>query len=417
MSRQAIYLLGGYQSDFSRNIAREGGTLAQLFIDTVRAGLASTQLNPADIEVGHVGNFVAPLFTGQAHLGGFFGHVDPAMAHMPASSHEAACASGSMALLAAMANLESGRYDLACVLGIEMMRNVAGDQAGANLRPAAWADKEWQHTPYVWPCAFDKLIDLYDSRYGVDKAHLATISRQNFDNARGNPNAQGRSWQFTEQSFSEDEQENPTISGRIRRQDCGQISDGAAVVFLATEQRAREYARKRGISLDSIPQIKGWGHVNAPLLFEEKLRLFEQVPRNNPQQDYLLPHVRELFRQTLKRAGMADIHAIDGMEVHDCFNITEYMVIDHCGLYAPGEAWKAIEAGDHAPGGRLPINMSGGLIGGGHPVGATGVRMALDCYKQVTTTACGYQLEGAKNMMTFNLGGSTTTCASLIIGR
>jgi acetyl-CoA C-acetyltransferase len=409
MSTERIYILGGYQSDFSRNVAREGGTLAELFIDTVRRGLEATQLDATQVEVGHVGNFVAPLFTGQAHLGGLFGHVDPAMAYMPASSHEAACASGSMAILAAMANLESGRYGLACVLGIEMMRNVSGDLAANNLRPAAWVDKEWQQTPFVWPCAFADMIDLYQRRYGLDKAHLAAISQQNYANARNNPNAQTRAWQFGEQSFGEDDAANPVISGSIRRQDCGQVSDGAAVVFLANEARAMEYAQRRGISLASIPVIKGWGHVNAPLLFEEKLRLAQQQP-------VLFPHVRELFRQTLARAGMADIRAIDGMEVHDCFNITEYMVIDHCGLYAPGEAWKAIESGDIAPGGRLPINMSGGLIGGGHPVGATGVRMALDCFKQVTARAEGYQLERARNLMTFNLGGSTTTCASLIIG-
>jgi acetyl-CoA C-acetyltransferase len=409
MSAEPIYILGGHQSDFSRNIVREGGSIADLFIDTVRTGLAATQLDPSEIEVGHVANFVAPLFTGQAHLGGFFGHVDPAMANMPASSHEAACASGSMAMLAAMANLESGRYDLACVLGIEVMRNVPGEQAASNLRPAAWVDKEWQNTPYVWPCAFDGMIDVYENRYGLDKSHLAAISQQNYANARQNPNAQTRKWQFDEQSFGELDESNPIISGRIRRQDCGQVSDGAAVVFLATRSRAEVYAKARGISLDSIPMIKGWGHVNAPLLFEEKLRLSQN-------QDVIFPHVRELFRQTLSRAGMADISAIDGLEVHDCFNITEYMVLDHCGLYLPGEAWKGIEAGDIAPGGRLPINMSGGLIGGGHPVGATGVRMALDSYKQVTANAGGYQIEGARDVMTFNLGGSTTTCASLIVG-
>lgn len=409
MAKQAIYLLGGYQSDFSRNVMREGGRLANLFIDTVRSGIEATGLDPAEIEVGHVGNFVAELFSGQAQLGGFFGHVDPAMANMPASRHEAACASGSMAMLAAMADLESGRYQLACALGIEIMRNVPGDQAAANLRPAAWVDREWQQTPYVWPCAFDTLVEEYQQRYGLDKKHLAAISAQNFNSARNNPNAQTRNWQFSEHSFSEDEQANPTVVGNIRRHDCGQISDGAAVVFLATESRAREYAKARGIPLQAIPVIKGWGHVNAPMLLQEKLRHAEP-------QGYLFPHIRQLFSQTLARAGMADITAVDAMEVHDCFSITEYMVIDHCGLYSPGAAWKAIEAGDIAPGGRLPINPSGGLIGLGHPVGATGVRMALDAYKQVTGTAGAYQLDGARNLMTFNLGGSATTCASLVIG-
>ena len=410
MSREPIYILGGHQTDFARNWGREGGSIHELFIDTVRKGLAATQIDAGEVGVGHVGNFVASLFTGQSHLGGLFGHVDPAMANMPASSHEAACASGSMALMSAMADLEAGRYHLACVLGVEMMRNVSGDQGAENLRGAAWTGKEWGDTPYVWPCAFDNLIDVYDQRHGIDKAHLAAISQKNFHNASTNPNAQSRRWEFNDASFSEQDAANPVVSGRIRRQDCGQITDGAAVVFLATATKAREYAQRRGLRLEDIPTIKGWGHVNAPMLFAEKLRLSEGQP-------YVFPHIRQLFEQTLARAGMADISAIDGMEVHDCFNITEYMVIDHSGLYAPGDAWKAIEAGEVGAGGKLPINMSGGLIGLGHPVGATGVRMALDCYKQTTASADGYQIEGAKNMMTFNLGGSATTCASLIIGR
>lgn len=409
MSQQPVYILGGYQSDFARNWAREELGLFDMFSDTVQRGMASAQLDPADIEVGHVGNFVGDRFTGQAHLGGFFGHVDPAMAYVPASRHEAACASGSMALLAAMADLQAGHYQLACVLGLEMMRNVDGMQAAANLRPAAWVDKEWQDTSLVWPCAFDQLIETYQQRHGLDKAHLYAIARKNFANARNNPNAQTRGWQFDDNSFSDDDSANPVVSGQIRRQDCGQISDGAAVVFLATEQRARDYARQRGLTLADIPRIKGWGHINAPMLYREKLRLSEQ-------QADIFPHVRQLFAQTLARANMQGIGEVDGLEVHDCFNVTEYMVLDHCGLYRPGEAWRGIEDEVTVMGGALPINASGGLMGLGHPVGATGVRMALDCYKQVSGLAGNYQIEAARNMMTFNLGGSTTTCASLLIG-
>jgi len=409
MNQTPIYILGGYQSDFARNWSREDLTISDLFIDTVRTGLSDAKLEPAEIEVGHVGNFVAPLYTGQAHLGGFFGHVDPAMAYMPASSHEAACASGSMALMAAMSNLESGRYGLACVAGIEMMRT--GDLAvqGDNLRGAAWVGKEWAKAGSVWPCAFSDLIGEYEKKYGLDKAHLNVISKKAFDNARRNPNAQSRHWSFSDESFSDNDELNPVISGNIRRQDCGQVTDGAAVLFLATQEKAQEYANRRGLALESIPRIKGWGHINAPLLFQEKMRLAQEQP-------YLFPHIRTLFEQTLARAGLSDINAVDGMEVHDCFNITEYMIVDHTGLYAPGEAWKAIEEGVTQPDGALPVNVSGGLIGVGHPVGSTGVRMALDCYKQVTETSDGLQIDGAKNMMTFNLGGSTTTCASLVVG-
>ena len=88
----------------------------------------------------------------------------------------------------------------------------------------------------------------------------------------------------------------------------------------------------------------------------------------------------------------------------------------HLGLTAPGESWKAVEAGTIEMGGALPINPSGGLIGLGHPVGATGVRMALDAMKQVTGQAGDYQVEGAKTCQTLNIGGSTTTTVSLVVG-
>ena len=85
-------------------------------------------------------------------------------------------------------------------------------------------------------------------------------------------------------------------------------------------------------------------------------------------------------------------------------------------MTAPGESWKAIEEGRISLDGDFPINASGGLIGLGHPVGATGVRMLLDCSKQVTGQAGKAQISGAKNMATFNLGGSATTCVSFVVG-
>jgi len=91
------------------------------------------------------------------------------------------------------------------------------------------------------------------------------------------------------------------------------------------------------------------------------------------------------------------------------------MAIDHFGITGPGESWKAIENGELEIGGRVPVNPSGGLIGGGHPVGATGVRMLLDAARQVTGRAGDYQVEGARRVGTLNIGGSTTTTVSLVV--
>jgi len=93
------------------------------------------------------------------------------------------------------------------------------------------------------------------------------------------------------------------------------------------------------------------------------------------------------------------------------------MAIDHFGLTPPGQSWRAIESGDLWIGGRVPVNPSGGLIGGGHPVGASGVRMLLDAVKQVTGAAVDYQVPGARTAATLNIGGSATTSACFVVGR
>jgi acetyl-CoA C-acetyltransferase len=164
------------------------------------------------------------------------------------------------------------------------------------------------------------------------------------------------------------------------------------------------------MALEDLARIRGWGHRSAPISYERKVRASEGQP-------YVFPQVRRAIEDARIRAGVADLEEIDAVETHDCFTTTEYMAIEHLSLTAPGEAWKAIEAGDIAIGGRLPINPSGGLIGGGHPVGATGVRMALDAAKQVTGRAGEYQVDGARTVQTLNIGGSTTTTVSLVIGR
>ncbi|WEK58155.1 MAG: acetyl-CoA acetyltransferase [Candidatus Brevundimonas phytovorans] len=402
------YILGGWQSDFSKNWAREGMEMADGFSQAVGEGLAAVDLAPTDIDVGHVGNFVGDLFAGQGLLGGFFAMSHDDFDGLPTARHEAACASGSIALLAACADIESGRYGTAAVLGLELMRNVPGVTAAQHLGAAAWHGHEYGDATYVWPRAFSDLTDEYDRRYGIDERHLRRISEINFANAKTNPNAQTRGWGFNNLSFSDDDEANPVIEGRTRKSDCGQVTDGSAMVVLASAERAAEYARKRGIPLESLPRIKGWGHRSSPISYARKIAASEG-------QDYVFPQVRRAIEEARARAGVP-LEQIDLVETHDCFSMTEYMAIDHLGLTAPGENWKAIEAGDIEMGGKLPINPSGGLIGCGHPVGATGVRMALDAFKQTTGQAGANQVEGAKNVQTLNIGGSTTTTVSLLIG-
>ena len=406
-----IYILGGSRSDFARNWAREGKGIYEMFEEALREAVVNAGIDPAQIEVGHVGNFVAELFTRQGLLGGFFGQVFPELAMLPTSRHEAACASGSIALLSAMRDIEAGHYDVACVLGLELMRNTDGKTGAEYLGAAAWQGQEAtaQDCDFPWPHMFDRLTDEYDRRYGIRAEPLNRIAEINFGNAKLNQRAQTRQWQFPQDAFSCDDELNPVIEGRVRKQDCGQITDGSACVIVASEKAARAHAQQHGLRLADIPRIKGWGHRSAPILLSRKLELSADAP-------LVFPHAAATMQEAAQRAGFASAAELDGLETHDCFSMTEYMAIDHAGLTAPGESWKAVEEGRITREGNFPINPSGGLIGLGHPVGATGIRMVLDCARQVTGRAGDYQVPGVENMLTFNVGGSATTCASFVVG-
>ncbi|MBL1074188.1 acetyl-CoA acetyltransferase [Nocardia sp. 2] len=399
----AVHILGGSQSDFAVNWHRAGLGFDALIGSVLEDAFDAARVVPADIGVIHVGNAFGQLFTGQGQLGGMPATVYPDLWGVPATRHEAACASGSTAALAAMSDLESGRYDCALVLGAELEKTVPGGQAAKFMGAAAWAGHEAQDTDLVWPAQFAAIAAEYDRRYGLDPAHLRAVSELNIANARLNPLAQTRDWQFTPDSFTADDTANPPVAGLLRRQDCSQMTDGAAAVVLVSDR----FLRQRN-DLRPTATITGWGHRTVGLPLDQKLAA-------SAADDYVFPHVRRTILDALSRAGLPGITAVDAVEVHDCFSMSEYLAIDHLGITAPGESWKAIESGEIARDGSLPVNPGGGLIGIGHPVGATGVRMLLDAFKQVTAQAGGYQLPDARRVATLNIGGSTTTAVSFIV--
>jgi acetyl-CoA C-acetyltransferase len=293
------------------------------------------------------------------------------------------------------------------VLGLEQERNVPGDTAARYMGAAAHVGREGQEVRFLWPAMFARIADVYAERHGLRHEHLAAIARKNFANAARNPLAQTRGWRFSDASFSADDEANPVVEGRLRRQDCSQVTDGAAAVLLASTRFVASHAARTGRPLATFGRISGWGHRTVGLSLAAKLE--------RAGEGHLFPHVRAAAQDAYRRANIPGPTALSGVETHDCFTISEYMAIDHLGITAPGEGWRAIEAGTLELGGALPMNASGGLIGGGHPVGATGVRMLFDAHRQVTGSAGDCQIAGAERMLTFNLGGSTTTSVCLIV--
>ena len=409
MSRP-VFILGGCQTDFARHATREGLELVDLIGEAVDGALADAKVEADAIDTIHVGNFAAERFADQGHLGGLVVEACRALEGRPSARHEAACASGSVALMAARAELLAELHGLALVVGVELMRNVPGKLAAQHLAPAAWAPRETEGVAFLWPQMFSDLAQTYDDRYGLDRAHLVELARVAFANARRNPLAQTRAWTVDEAALAEDDERNPVIAGRVRRYDCSQITDGAVALILANADAAARWAAARGVDLDAIPRIAGVGQRTARISYAGKLA-------DSAGQDYVFPQVQRCIADALADAGLGSWRDLDLVETHDCFTSTFYMAIDHFGLTPPGQSFRAIEDGTIARGGACPFNPSGGLIGLGHPVGATGVRMVWDLARQVGGRAGDCQVEGARRGASLNIGGSATTSVSVVVTR
>ena len=412
-----VYILGGAQTDFERNWTKEGKGMVALLKEAMADGMEGAGLTFDDVKLLNadnrvacfVGNFIAEKYTDQGHLGAFLTEVDSAFYGVPSARYEAACASSSVAIDAAQTKIKAGDYDVAIVVGWELMKTVESRIGGDYLGRAAYYEKEGKGIDLPFPKLFGKLADETLKKYHeLDEKRymeaLAKISVINYGNAKRNPLAQTRKWFMSyEQASSRGTDTNPLVGGKLGVSDCSQVTDGAAVVVLASEK----FVAERGIK--DKPVIKGYGHRTAPLLFEKKME-------DNESSEYILPWTRQSVLDAYRRSGLT-VDDIDVFETHDCFTSSEYAAISAFGLTEPGKEYDAVESGLIAFDGKKPINPSGGLIGCGHPVGASGARMLLDLYKQITGTAGGYQVMNAKNGLMLNIGGSATTNYVYIVGK
>lgn len=411
-----VHVLGGAQTDFERNWTKEGKGMVALLKEVMADGLRNAGLSFDDIKELNqdnrvscfVGNFIAEKYTEQGHLGAFLTEVNPAFYGVPSARYEAACASSSVAIDAAATKIRADEYDVAIVVGWELMKTVDSAVGGDFLGRAAYYDREGKGIDLPFPKLFGKLADETLKKYPkLDENRymnaLAQISVINYGNAKRNPLAQTRKWFMSYgQASMRGTETNPFVGGKLAVSDCSQVTDGAAVVVLCSEK----FAKERGFK--NKPVIKGYGHRVAPLLFDKKMA-------ENEGSEYILPWTRQSVLDAYRRSGLT-VDDIDVFETHDCFTSSEYAAISAFGLTEPGREYEAVESGLIAFDGKKPVNPSGGLIGCGHPVGASGVRMLLDLYKQVAGAAGGYQIQGARNGMMLNIGGSATTNYVFVIG-
>ena len=213
---QPVYILGGYQTDFLKAWSRKGEDISDMMRECVLGTLENCALDAKAVESIHVANAFGELQRQQAHLGAMVGAVVPELWGVPAGRHEGACASASLAVLSAMAEIEAGRYDCVLVIGAEEFKNLPGDAASQNQNSAGWVGHEKLACKFLWPAVFGHLALEYEKRYGLDRRYLNRIAEINYGNAKNNPLAQTRHWQFNEKSFTDDDEANPVIEPGTR---------------------------------------------------------------------------------------------------------------------------------------------------------------------------------------------------------
>ncbi|RRD59035.1 thiolase domain-containing protein [Comamonadaceae bacterium OH2545_COT-014] len=361
------------------------GKLDALDIETLVRGVVNEALAHAQVAAADVGHVALGVynhgFQPQGFEAGLISLCHPDLRFTPAVHVENACATGSAAVHSAMDAIESGRVRIALAVGAEKMTGVP---------PAAIADilltgcyRREEETPQGFAGIFGQIAQTYFDRYGNRSEELAMIAAKNHANAVDNPYAHVRK----DMGFAfcnEVSEKNPLVAGPLRRTDCSMVSDGAAALVLADEDTARALARA--------------------IRFRARVQVNDLMPlsRRDP---VAFEGAHRAWQAALAQAGVG-IDDLDLVETHDCFTIAEMLEYEAMGLAPRGEGWRVIRDGVSCKGGRVPVNVSGGLKARGHPLGATGVSMHVMAAMQLAGEAGAMQLPGAALAGLFNMGGA-----------
>lgn len=381
---------------------RENPTLEETLQSAVDDCLADTGVDPAQIDRLYIGNFVGELFVNQGHLGAALAGTHPAFAGKPAARLEGACASGGLALLAGLDAIAAGA-DLVLVAGVEIQTTASARTGGDYLARAAHYRRQRELDDFTFPALFARRIRAYGEKYGLTDEDLAHFAVKAYANANRNPLAHMHAKTVTMEHAATPGDRNPQFLGNLELRpymkvtDCSQVSDGASCLLLASEAGVA----KLGRSLADTVEVAGRGHAVDSLYTDGDFTELSMV--------------RAATHQAMSGAGIG-ASDLDVAEVHDCFTVAELMSYEAIGLAKPGQGAALARDGATAIDGRIPVNTGGGLVGFGHPVGATGVKQPLEIFRQMKGRCGDYQVGHVMNWgITSNMGGDDKTVVSLVL--
>lgn len=362
-------------------------SLREMIVEAGNAALNDANVERKGIESLFIGCMSSGRYAGQEHLGALA--ADALQMKVPATRFEGACASGSLALRNAYISVASGRHDTAIVIGAEKMTDVKGPEAITSL--AAAGDQEWEAAiGLTFAGLYALMARKHMHDFGTTREQLALVSVNNHKNGVANKYAQ-----FQTAISVEDVLRSSLVADPLRLLDCSPITDGAAALIIMPEEKAKKLANP--------VWILGSGQGSDTIALHDRASFTEMAA------------TRAAAKEALNEAKIKIID-LSMVEVHDCFSINEIIALEDLGFCPKGSGGKFVESGKIALDGEIPVNTTGGLKAGGHPVGATGVRQAIDIVRQLRGDSCN-QLKNPEYGMNLNVGGSGATAVINVFGK
>ena len=367
--------------------------LNDLAIEAAYEAYEDAGIGPEDIQACWFGTVSAPLIGTGATVA-----ADALKLHgIPISRNENWCTTGHMALREACHGVASGMYDIVLALGVEKLKDTGfpGLGTGRGMDPV-------QEARRTSPGSFALIANRYFKEYGISpeegKRMIGQIAVKNHHNGSMCPKAHFHNEVTLEQVINA-----PIIAWPLGLFDCCGNSDGAAAAIVVRSDMAKKFRH------DPV-YVKGLGVAHDSLL-----------PHNRPDFDWTrFESLINSSQQAYQQAGITNPREeLDIAIVHDCFSITELIIYENFGFSPWGHAKEDIESGFFNLDGGLPVNTDGGLKCFGHPIGASGLRMTYEVYKQIQGKADtpARQVKDVKLGLSHTFGGPPVVSAVAIIGR
>jgi len=367
---------------------RSDATVQELAFEAFRAAMEDAGIEKKDLDASVIGS--VPEYHKQRSLPGvvqeYLGLVPK-----PTWLTEVACASGSAAIRTAWMSIKAGLHNIVAVIGCQKMTELSTPEILALMGRVG--EVQWESVfGTTFPAYYAMFARRHMHEFGTTHEQLLEVAKKNHYYGAKNPNALFQKEITIEKALASEE-----IATPFCVYDCCANADGAACVILASEERVREISKKP-VWLD------GMACATASMSVLRRPNLVG------------LPSAEKAGKDAYQMAGVGP-DDIKIAQVHDCFTIAEIMAYEDLGFCQKGKGGKFIEDRQTYIGGKIPVNIDGGLKAKGHPIGATGVSQTYEIAKQLRGEAGDRQVPGADIGLTHNVGGIGQYCFVQIMRR